>query len=300
MKFLLPMEAVTYYIFYAFNWLMTLLPLRVLYVFSDILFLALYYFPGYRRKVVAENLRNSFPDKSEQERAVIARKFYRHLADMFIETFKLPHLRLKEHEKRCVFENTELLNRLYDEGKDIAAVLGHYNNWEMQNILQLKMKHTIVSIYRPLSNRHFDRFIMNIRGRYGMVLTPTSMVIREIVNRRKNNERTMSVFLSDQTPAVSDIHYWTTFLNQDTPVYTGTEKIATKYGMAVVFINQQKISRGHYRVRFELLFESTEGLREHEVTEAHVKHLEQIIREHPEFWLWTHKRWKHKRPQANA
>ncbi|HVN57324.1 MAG TPA: lysophospholipid acyltransferase family protein [Bacteroidales bacterium] len=294
------MEAVLFYIFYLLNWLVTLLPLRVLYFFSDFLFLVLYYFPGYRRDVVSMNLRNAFPEKSDKERAGIEKKFYRHLADLFVETLKMEHFPEAEHRKRCTYENPELLNRLYDEGKDIVAVLGHYNNWETQNILPRYLKHTTISIYRPLKNKHFDRFLLKLRSQFGMVLSPTSMVIREIVNRRKAGERTMSVFLADQTPAITDIHYWTRFMNQDTPVYLGAEKIAMKYNMAVVFINQQKTGRGRYHVKFELLFEDTAGLKEFEITEAHVRHLEEIINRNPEFWIWSHKRWKHKRPAADA
>jgi KDO2-lipid IV(A) lauroyltransferase len=155
--------------------------------------------------------------------------------------------------------------------------------------------YTCISIYRPLKNKYFDRFLSNVRSRYGMVLAPTSMIVREIVNRRKNGERTLTVFLADQTPAKDDIHYWTSFLNQDTPVYLGAEKIGSKYNMAVVFINMQKIKRGYYNVKFELLFDSTSGLRENHVTESHVRHLESIIQERPEFWIWSHRRWKHKR-----
>jgi Kdo2-lipid IVA lauroyltransferase/acyltransferase len=294
------MEAVGYYIFASLNWIITLLPLRVLYLFSDFLYLIFCYFPGYRKKVVATNLRNAFPEKTEKERAKIARGYYRHLADTFVETFKLVHLSKKEQLKRCTFENTELLDDLYNKGKDIVCVLGHYNNWEFENLLPLQTRYSCISIYRPLNNRHFDKFIMKIRSRYGMILTPTASVIREIVGRKKNGEKTLTLFLADQTPAKTDIHYWTTFLNQDTPVYTGAEKIAVKYNMAVVFINHQKISRGHYNIKFELLYENTAGLMEHELTETHVKHLDAIVRAKPEYWIWSHRRWKHKREVTNG
>jgi KDO2-lipid IV(A) lauroyltransferase len=294
------MDAIGYYIFYAINWVITLLPLRVLYVISDFTFLLLYYFPSYRRKVVATNLKNSFPEKSEAELKSIEKKFYRHLADFFIETVKLMHVSKEEQKRRYTFSNIEVIDKLREEKRDIVAVLGHYNNWEWPTLLPFFLKYKVIIIYRPLQNKYFDRFIYNQRSRYGIVLTPTNMVIREIVNFRKQNINTISVFLTDQTPAKGDIKYWTKFLNQDTPVYTGTEKIAAKYDMAMVYFHVQKIKRGYYNLDVELLLEHTAGLPEHFVTETHVRRLEEIIREKPEYWLWSHRRWKHKKPVENG
>lgn len=294
------MEAVTFYLFLAVNWVITLLPLSVLYLFADILYLILFYFPGYRRNVVSTNLKNAFPYKTDAEREEIARKFYRHLAELFVETLKFTHMSNKERLRRCKFENIDLLKHLYSEGRDIVAVLGHYSNWEFLNILPLLTEYTCISIYRPLKNQHFDKFLNGVRSENGMIMAPMSMVIREILNRKKNGERTLTAFLADQTPAKGDIHYWTTFLNQDTPVYLGAEKIAAKYNMAVVFINMQKVKRGYYKITFEVLFDNVAGLRENQITEAHVKHLDSIINEKPETWIWSHRRWKHKRENPDG
>ncbi len=293
------MDAIGYYVFYAFNWVVTLLPLRVLYVFSDFIFLLLYYFPSYRRKVVATNLKNAFPEKSEEELKSIAKKYYKHLADIIVETFKLTHMSKKEQRKRFTYTNLEIIDKLREEKRDIIAVLGHYNNWEWPTLLPNYLKYKTIIIYRPLQNKYFDKYIYNQRSKHGIQLTPTSHIIREIINYRKNNINTLSVFLTDQTPAKGDIKYWTTFLNQDTPVYTGTEKIASKYNMAVVFFHIQKVKRGHYNLDVELLLDQTAGLPENVITEAHVRRLEEIIREKPEYWLWSHRRWKHKRPVEN-
>jgi len=294
------MGAIGYYIFYGINWVITLLPLSVLYIFSDFLYLVLYYFPSYRRKVVANNLKNSFPDKSEQEIKCIEKKFYKHLADLFIETFKLTHISKEQMMKRFSVSNLEIIDRLLDEKRDTIAVLGHYNNWEWLTALPLYTKYKSVSIYKPLQNKFFDRFINNLRSKNGMVLTPMSNIIREIINDRKNNINTISAFISDQTPIKTEIKFWTTFLNQDTPIYMGTEKVASKYDMAIVFFHIQKIKRGYYNLNIELLFDHTAGLPEHFITETHVKRLEEIIREKPEFWIWSHRRWKHKKPVDNV
>ena len=293
------MAALGYYIFYAFNWIITLLPLRILYIFSDLLYFVLYYIVSYRRKVVAENLKNSFPEKSDAEREVIGKKFYRHLADLMVETFKLTHMSQKSQNKRFTYTNLEIIDKLREEKRDVIAVLGHYNNWEWPTLLPYYLKYKTVIIYKPLQNKYFNNFINNQRSKFGIVLTPTSNVLREIIKYRGNNINTVSIFISDQIPAKGDIKYWTTFLNQDTAVFTGAGKIASKYDMAVVFFHIQKIKRGHYNLDIELLHDHTAGLSENEITETHVRRLEEIIREEPEYWIWSHRRWKHKKPVEN-
>lgn len=293
------MGALGFYLFYAINWVITLLPLPVLYLFSDLLFLILYYFPSYRRKVVATNLRNSFPEKSDKELAIIGKKFYRHLADLFIEILKLTHMSKSHSMAHMTISNKELLDRLYDEGRDVVAVIGHYNNWEWLKSLIFHTHYQTVSIYKPLQDKRFDRFMTGLRAREGMILTPMSQIVREILIARKNNRRSIYSFITDQTPPGEDIKYWTIFLNQDTPVYLGAEKIASKYDMAVVFFNIRKIKRGYYNYTVELLFEHTALLPEHLITEKHVRRLEEIIREKPEYWIWSHRRWKHKKPVDN-
>lgn len=293
------MQAVLYYIFYGATWLITLLPLKVLYIFSDILFIPLYYFPSYRKKVVSGNLRNAFPWKSEEDLRSIRKKFYKHLADLFIESFKLVHLSKSELMKRFTVSNIELLERLNKENRDTIAILGHYNNWEWLAALPLYTGYKAISIYKPLQNKYFNGFINGLRSKHGMGLTPMSNIMRDIIQNRRDKINTVSAFLTDQTPVRSEIKYWTAFLNQETPVYLGPEKIASKFDMAIVFFHIQKIKRGHYNLHIELMFEHTAGLREYEITEAHVKKLEQIITDKPEYWIWSHRRWKHKKPVTN-
>jgi KDO2-lipid IV(A) lauroyltransferase len=250
--------------------------------------------------VVVTNLNNSFPEKTREELRSIEKKFYHHLSDLFIETFKLTHLNNRQLMKRMPLTNPELLDRLLKEGHDVVAILGHYGNWEWLLSLPLFTRYQTVSIYKPLENKYFDKFMMDHRSRNGMILTPMSSIIREIINLRNKNIRSFYAFLNDQIPPKGDIKYWTNFLNQETAVYIGAEKIATKYDMSVVFLNVQKIRRGYYQFTVELLFEHSAGLPEHSITEAHVKRLEEIIRSRPEFWIWSHKRWKHKREPVNG
>lgn len=294
------MAAIEYYIFYGINWIITLLPLPVLYFFSDLLYFVLYYIVLYRRKVVAINLKNSFPEKTFEERKTIEKKFYRHLSDLIVETLKLTHMSKSTQNKRFSYSNLQIIDKLREEKRDVIAVLGHYNNWEWPTLLPNYLKYKTIIIYKPLQNKYFNGFINNQRSKYGIVLTPTSQIIREIINYRKNDINTLSVFISDQIPAKGDIKYWTSFLNQDTAVFTGAGKIASKYDIAIVFFHIQKIKRGFYNLDIELLHEHTAGLSEDLITESHVRRLEEIIREKPEYWIWSHRRWKHKKPVENV
>jgi KDO2-lipid IV(A) lauroyltransferase len=293
------MERIVFYIFYYVNWILTLLPLRVLFVFSYPLYFVLYYFPSYRRKIVHNNLRNAFPEKNDKDINKIEKGFYRHLSDLFIEVLKLTHMSSDQLKKRFLVENPEILDKLLAEKRDIIAVLGHHNNWEWLGALPYYTSYKAVSIYKPLKNKYFDVFLNDLRRKHGMVLTPMSLIIREIIKDRSQNINTISAFISDQSPAKVDIKHWTKFLNQDTPVFLGAEKVAAKYDMAVVFFNIKKIKRGKYSMAIELLFEHTVGLPEYTITEAHVKRLEEIIIENPQYWIWSHRRWKHKREIEN-
>jgi KDO2-lipid IV(A) lauroyltransferase len=289
------MSAISFYIFYALNWIITLLPLKILYLFSDFLFVVFYRITGYRKKVIRTNLRNAFPEKTDLEREAILRNFYRHLADLFVEVLKLTHMSRTQLKRRFIVENPELLVRLKAEGKDIVAVTGHYNNWEWMASIPLYTDYKCISIYKPLKNKHFNWFLNHLRGKYGMNLTPMSTIIRELIKNRNENINTLSAFIGDQIPAKGDINYWTDFLNQETAVYLGAEKIAAKYNMVVVFFNQQKVKRGYYRLRMEVITEDPASLPEHEITDRHVRRLDEIIKQNPSYWIWSHRRWKHKR-----
>jgi len=294
------METVAYYIFYGIIWIITLLPLRILYFLSDFLFILFYYFPSYRKKVVAENLRNSFPGKSEKEIGLIGRKFYRHLADIFVETIKLTNLNNRELKKRLKVNNPELIDNLINSGRDVIVVHSHFNNWEWVGVCySLYTKNKAVGVYKPVQNKLINKLLNNLRSKNNAELAPMKQVVRKIVENRNRNIRTIYGFIADQTPAKTLIEYYTSFLNQETPVFLGIEKIAAKYDMSVVFFNVQKIKRGYYNLTAELLFEQTRDLPEYKVTDTHIKRLEEIIRENPECWIWTHRRWKYKKSDQN-
>lgn len=289
------MERAGFYIFFIFNYFINLLPLRFLYLISDLLYLIIYYLVRYRRKVVEMNLRNAFPEKTRQDRDKIAKRFYRHLCDVYVETIKPMHMSQKEIAKRFKVGNRALLDRLYSEGRDVVGLTSHYNNWEWLSAMPLDVPHKIITIYKPLKNKYFDRFLFKLRSKYGLIVTPMHQIIRELVKSRSENIRTLSGFVGDQTPPPNENVYWTTFLNQETAFYRGAEKVALKYDMAVIFMNIVKVKRGYYTIECKLMTEQPREEAPDSIISRYVEMLEEVIREKPEYWLWSHRRWKHKR-----
>lgn len=290
------MSKIGYYIIYGILWLLTLPPFWFLYIISDIMFFFVYHIIGYRKKVVLDNLKNALPEKNEQERKQIARKFYRHLCDFFIESLKTIHISKKQLDKRFVYKNPGLINNLYKKDKHIILISGHYANWEWMINLPEKIQHTFLTVVKPLENRHANKIISNLRGKFGVVIIPMKDTLRALITHIKNNEKVMLWLLGDQRPP-KHADYWTTFLNQEAAVFLGAEKMAKKFDAAVVFLDIKKVKRGHYEVQFIKLFENAKETERYEITETHTHTLENIIRKRPEYWLWSHKRWKHKKPE---
>jgi Kdo2-lipid IVA lauroyltransferase/acyltransferase len=286
------------YLFHILNfplWLFTLLPLRILYLLSDFFFILIYYVAGYRKKVVFLNLKNSFPEKSHHEIKKIAKSFYHHLCDYFIESLYIYNMSLKEINKRVVYKNPELLNGLYQQNRSAIAIMGHYGNWEWLFALPLHVNFEVYAIYSRLNNRYYDELFKRTRGKCGIKLIPMKTAYKDLISATNKKIQTLTYFLSDQRPVWSSIRYWTTFLNQETPVLLGGEAIAKKLNQPVVYAEIQKIKRGYYEVYFRLITENPKETAEFEITEAHTRILEEIIRKKPDYWLWSHKRWKFKR-----
>jgi len=286
---------IKYRIFYGFCRLVAFLPLRCLYLFSDLLFVLVCYVVRYRRKVVLENLRNSFPEKTERERRQIARKYYRFLCDLFIETLKVIHIDTPQIHRRIRFSNPEIFDDLYRKGKQIFFVIGHYGNWEWLATLEDTTSYHIASLYQPLQNKLFDKFFYDLRTKYGATVYSSKSAIRAINQYMQEKRLNTLCFLSDQSPQRDAIHYWTTFLNQETPIYLGIEKLAKRYNTAVLYYEIRRVKRGFYEVDVTLITENAAETGEMEITNRHVQLLEETIRRNPQYWLWSHRRWKHKR-----
>ncbi len=282
---------------YCLVWLFTLIPFNILYIISDFFHILLQYIIRYRKKVTYRNLTSSFPDKDEKEIKEIAKKFYRHLCDFGIETLKTIHLSQKQIDKRYKFENIEIFDDLFYQNKDVTLVSGHYGNWEWMVNFPEKIRYKFLVIYRPLKVKSVDKIIRNIRGKYGAIMIPAKETYKEVLKYKQNSQHVILWSLVDQRPPRRN-KYWTKFLNQDTSFYTGYEKIAQKLNMAVVFMTVKKLKRGYYNVRFKQLYENTSGLPDYEITNKVIKTLEDSIAERPEYWLWSHNRWKHKREKT--
>lgn len=286
---------VGYYLLKASTWIIQLFPLRFHYFVSDLFFLFVYYIARYRRKVVYENLKNSFPEKSQDEISLIARKFYRNFCDSLIETLYFDRIPKKEIITRQAAQNNDVLVNYLKEGRSVIMAMGHYNNWEWSCAWPLHAEINAYVIYKRLSNNSFDRFYYNMRSRFGMIPLERADTYRQLISESREGRNFVAAFLMDQTPRKHEIQYWTTFLNQDTPVVTGTEKVARKLDAVVLFCNTRKISRGHNLVEFTVVTEHAARTKPFEITEKVTRMLESIIKETPELWLWSHKRWKHKR-----
>lgn len=271
-------------------------PSWLIYLWADFFFLISYHLISYRKKIVIKNLKNSFPEKTDEEIKKISIAFYRHFSDLVVETLKSFQASEETLKKRIRYKNPEVLNELYEQGKSVALLSGHYGNWEWTSALPKIIKHQVNVIYRPIENEIFDNYMKMVRSRFGMFLMPARISLRTMLELEKAGQLSATYYLTDQT-ALKDTDYWMTFLNQETPVFPGPEKVASRFKQAVVFMDIQKVRRGYYEVEFTKLFDDASQTKEFEVTKTHVKFLEDIIRKRPEYWLWSHKRWKHTRPE---
>ena len=289
------MQAIGFYLALPFLYLISILPFPIFYLFSDFVFVMVYYVFGYRKKVVTENLRNSFPEKSGKEISQLKRRFYRYFCDMSLEIHKTLTISKEAMLKHCKMNDgsLQLIEKLYAEKRSFIIVMGHQGNWEWGgNTFSILCKHPLYVIYHPLGNKYFNKLIIWMRTRFGTKLIEMKNTFREMVKMK--NETTATAFIADQSPFPENA-YWTKFLNQDTPVFKGTEIIARKLNYPIVFINIKKLGRGRYEMFADMLCENPATTSDGEISEMHTKKLEEEIRKNPETWLWSHRRWKHKK-----
>ncbi len=285
------MKTIIFWLSTTFLKLISLLPFRLLYIVSDLLFIFLFYVISYRRKVTQNNLENAFPQKTDKERQKIEKTYYRFLADMILETVKMGSLSAAEIKKRCRINNPDELHKHYDQGKAVLLASGHYANWEWANlILSLSFSEPLYVIYKPLTDQKFGEYLNDLRSRFGANMVAMKSTLRKISTLR--NEKYLFGFASDQTPAVHETQYFTEFLNQQTAVFLGLEKIARMTGNPIVFLHINRLKRGLYEYTFETIIDTPSDTDEFEITRIHTQKLEDIIIRKPELWLWSHKRWK--------
>lgn len=288
------MGTIGYYIALPFIYGISLLPFPLLYLVSDFLYLVIYRLLGYRKDVVLSNLRNSFPEKSDAEIKEIAAKFYAWFCDLTLETLKTLTVSPEEVRKRVEFVGIDIMRKYASEGRSVIVVLGHYGNWELAGARYSQEKDIpqLYVIYHPLANKRFDRLIHQMRVRHGTKLYKMREASKDMI--RDRDMLTATAFIADQTPS-PERAYWMTFLGQETPVFMGTEALARKLDKPVVYICISRPKRGYYRMEMETLVSEPKATREGEITEIHTRRLEADIKKTPELWLWTHRRWKHRR-----
>jgi len=295
------MKKILYYIIYPLWYLASLMPLRIHYILSDIIYLIVCYVIRYRNKVIRNNLSTSFPGKSPEEIRQIQKKFYRWFSDYLVESVKLLTISEDELRRRMVFKGTDTVDEVVKSGQSCAVYLGHYCNWEWITSLPLWVceEAQCGQIYHPLENEEFDRLFLRIRQRFGAVCIAMNDTLRKIIEYKRANKQVVIGYISDQVPFWNNIHHWTDFLNHDTPVLSGTERIARSADHAVFYLDVRRIKRGYYEAEFKLITKEPKKMAEFEITDIYFAKLEESIRRAPEFWLWSHNRWKRTREKFN-
>ena len=281
-----------YYVVFCSWYLLSLLPLALLYVISDILYYPTYYLVRYRRPIIRQNLQNSFPDKDEREIVKIEKKYYRFLCDCIMEDIKLFSITRRNLTNRMTFGGDDMKRT----GKNFCFVyLGHYGNWEWIASLPYWCPQDVLcaQIYHPLYNKAFDKLMLRLRNQFGGECIPMKETLRRIIQLKRDKQKTIIGFISDQAPKWNSIHHWTTFLHQDTPVFIGTEKIGKQVDALIYYADISRPRRGHYHCEFKLLSENAAGVPDYELTDTFSRLLEENIQLAPQYWLWSHKRWKH-------
>lgn len=285
------MQRLLFHIATAALYCISKLPFWILYRISDFLYIILL-LVKYRNDVITQNLSNSFPNYSSTKIKQIRNKFYQHFCDIIIETIKLRGTSVATIQKRVEIENIEYLNEAYDKGRDVVAVFAHYNNWEWSQVINTKIKANGCAVYHPLSNPLIDDYMLRLRAKFKALIIPLFSANRQIVKLKRDNKRYVLGLISDQSPGFISIQYCMEFLNQRTPVILGTEKLSKLTNDIVVFVEMHKIKRGYYKLRVVPLCDNPKKTEPYEITHKHVKHLEKLIINKPEHWLWSHRRWK--------
>ena len=284
------MKRLLYIIAYSLLWLISIFPMWYLYIKSYFLYLILYYIIGYRKNVILSNLKLVFPERSTKEYVFIAKKFYRHLCDLIFETIKSITISEKVITKRYEFENLELLEEYDKKNKSVLLMCGHYANWEWCNILTKRMKQKGYAAYKPLANKHFDYMVKKIRGRFGGIIISNKNVVSTLFRNTKKGINTVT--LSDQTPKPDAYKHRDTFMNINVPVFTGTEELAKKLDLIPVYLKVKRIKRGYYSARFVTLTDHPKEVEDFKITRMFLDEIEKQIHEAPQYYLWSHKRWK--------
>jgi len=287
------MTFLIYILVYPILWLISKLPFWLLYRVSDLVYFLLYHLVGYRKKVVTHNLKLVFPDKSDQEIIKIRKKFYQHMCDMFLEMVKTLSISEKSLRKRFLMTNPEFIQDL-EKRKSVIVMFSHYASWEWSIIIQKDIQSKGFGVYKRIHNKYFDKLVRKIRAKYNTQLITTKETIPTVIRNQRDNITGVYGFISDQSPKKNRFFHWKHFMNIHVPVFTGAEMLAKKADLAVCFLKVEKLKRGYYQGTFIPITENAKELPEFEITNRFMDEVEKQILEAPEYYFWTHKRWKHR------
>ena len=274
-------------------WVLSLLPLRVGYFFSDCMYPIVYYVVRYRRRVVRRNLSSSFPEKTQEEIVAIEKKFYHWFCDYIVETFKMMTIGEKEMARRMSFKGMDVVRECIAEGQSVAIFLGHYCNWEWISTLPLAAPKEALcaELYHPLENPEFDKLFLYMRQRFKSVCLPMHEALRHIIKYRNEGQPLIVGYIADQKPLWHNIHFWMPFLGHDTPMLTGSDRIVQRMNQAVTYAEVTRPRRGYYVCELKLITRNPQELGEYGITREYMTRLEESIRRQPAYWLWSHDRW---------
>ncbi|MCF6297969.1 MAG: lysophospholipid acyltransferase family protein [Flavobacteriaceae bacterium] len=288
------MQFLIFILVYPIIWLLSILPMRVLYFLSDIIYILIYHIIGYRKKVVRNNLKLSFPKKSQEELLVIEKKSFHHFVDVFMEMIKSFNISEKEISKRIVIENPDGINKFITSNKNFIIVSSHYGNWEWAPYLINKMVDcTSYAAYAKIQNKYFEKKMKSSRTKFGVKFILSSKFINKMQENFDNKKTGVYGFLSDQSPMLHKAYYWSNFMGIRVPVITGHEMLAKKFNYPVVYLHTEKVKRGYYKSKLTVLTENPNDFPDYQITDMYLDILEKQIREKPEYYFWTHARFKH-------
>ena len=289
------MQLLIFILTFPFLWIISILPFRFFYWFSDFIYLIVYHIIGYRKKTVKYNLALALPHLSSEERLVIEKKSYHHLCDMFLEMIKTMTISSAEMNRRFVVTNIELVKEYEKKGKSAILLASHYASWEWLLSINEKTKFKGIGVYKKIANKYFDKLLRDIRSKYNAELVETYKAIPLMAENQKNGILSMYGLASDQSPKLNRAFHWDTFMGVEVPVHTGAEMLAKKYDLNVLFVKVKKVKRGFYEATFVPITDNPNSFPDFEITNIFLREVEKQILEAPEYYFWTHKRWKHRK-----
>lgn len=291
---LILMKFITFALTYPLIWILSRLPMSFLYIISDFFYFIIYRIVGYRKKVVFNNIKTVFPTKTDKEITTISKKFFRHFTDLIIESIKSFSISEKQLKKRYTYKNLHIINDLTQKGRSIILTGSHQNNWEWSFGLPLHTEINCYGAYKKIQNKYFEKVIKSSRMRFGYDGVPTYEFYKVMTERVENGIQSLYILLSDQSPQLHKAKYWSNFLGEFVPVHTGAETLSKKHNFAIVNMNTSKVKRGYYEAEFTLITDNATKYKDFEITDIYLKITEENIKKQPEFYLWSHNRFKHK------